>query len=103
MAMSTRTLADRSALLSAVRGYVTENPWAHLVLARVYHERPDVDVMEVPQTLQLTALGHTGWDMLSQELTPKADVVQRTDTRAAVLWHVHAGIAIRWFFAEGAA
>lgn len=88
---------DRTLLLSAVAAYVTENPWAHLVVARLVHGRADVDVMEVPQTLQLTALGHTGWDILSQQLDGNANIEPRTDTRAAVLWHVHGGKALRWW------
>ena len=87
-------------LLSAVRAYVTENPWSHLVIARIViapGKRDEVEVMEVPQSLQLTALGHTGWDILSEQLDAKANASPRTDTRAAVLWHVHGGKVLRWW------
>ena len=92
-----RNARTRGMLLDAVRAFIMENPWAHLVIARIYLDRPDVEVSEVPHALQLTALGHTGWDILSQELDSTADVVERTDTAAALLWHVHAGVALRWW------
>jgi hypothetical protein len=92
-----RLEGDRGAMLTAVAAFIMENPWAHLVVARVRHGRPDVEVEEVPHRLQLTALGHTGWDILSQTLDEHANVIPRDDTRAALLWHVHAGKALRWW------
>lgn len=88
---------DKEMLLHGIRAFVLENPWAHLVIARIKLPVGEVEVTDVPQSLQLTALGHTGWDILSQELDKHANVVQRIDTRAAVLWHVHGGKVLRWW------
>jgi hypothetical protein len=88
---------DRESLMYAIRAFVAENPFAHLVVARLLNDAADPEVTEVPPGLQLTALGHTGWDILSQRLDEQAMVHQRDDTRAAVLWHVHGGKVLRWW------